>query len=1106
MSGYEKYYHAMQNRLGEVYTIPVNTEEGLQTLKNWLYDHLEGSQTGGLANFIACSPWNYTTLPEGTPQAGKKVIVGFCPEALHGMTVVGWNDSICFDYNGDTRYTNDEDITGDGVVDMQDWEIGGLRFANSYGNLWADSGYCYMMYRTLAAPQDEGGIWNNAVHVLMTKASYQPLLTMKVKLKHNARNMIRVRAGVSRSADISYPTHYYDYPVFQFQGGKKPMQGCDSTETCKVIEFGLDVTPLLSHVESGQPANFFLQIMEQDHSDDGIGELIDFSIIDYSSGMQEFPYPDHNIPLVNSGETMLMIPASVSFNSPEIITASLPALQNGVPVQVQMEATGGLEPYKWKIRHNYDQQMIQEPFPDITTQQLYPNAQKDSIFTIPLGFSFPFYGNSYDTLRVNAWGYVFFDENIKHWPYMVQEAYFFKHIQAISPFKSKYLDLFPEHDDGLWYEANEDYALFRWKTSMRDQDGTSELDFALKLEPDGTIKLYYGNMEYDGNIDWAGGISDGNAIDYHVVDIPNPRALETGTAVEYFYHKPPAQVSISQEGLLEIMADDLSKIYNLQVNVSDQNNIQAYRTYQLSDLLKTSYVFNVDGDTNIKQGADVLVDYTVKNTGLNVLENVEASIYGEDEYITIHDGNEGFGNLNPGQSKTIEGAFRFSTSPSAQDGHAIILENNIQTSAGLRETFIMSEVKAPGLAFVEVQVDDNANGRLDPDESANLIVRIANKGRASALGVTAELVPLNEFVNVVGTSTISYGTMPAGSTADKSYGVHASPETLNGFEARFLVKITEASGIEVHDTLSIMVGKKPVLIIDLDPKHESGPGMLEALNELDIYADYTRTFPYAFNNYQSLFLSLGIQVSYYSLTMEEGSKLAAFLDDGGKIYLEGRRAWRDDPQTPVHSMFNIDINNIPVLYNVVQGIDSTFTEGMAFLNLSSPPFSYYSLVPVPPAYDILQNREDSLSCAVAHDAGHYKTIGSVIEFGKLLDDTSSKTDLMEQFLLFFDIRLTTIGIDEPVPGSNLGSVYNYPNPFRGQTNISFTLEKESKISLGIYNMNGQLIRNLLEEDLFPGGTHTVPISSDNLGLPSGVYLYRFVSERKVVTRKMILLD
>jgi hypothetical protein len=42
------------------------------------------------------------------------------------MTYIGYDDSIRFDYNNDGRFTNDIDINGDRVVDMRDWEIGGL--------------------------------------------------------------------------------------------------------------------------------------------------------------------------------------------------------------------------------------------------------------------------------------------------------------------------------------------------------------------------------------------------------------------------------------------------------------------------------------------------------------------------------------------------------------------------------------------------------------------------------------------------------------------------------------------------------------------------------------------------------------------------------------------------------------------------------------------------------------------------------------------------------------------------------------------------------------------------------------------------------------------
>jgi hypothetical protein len=64
-------------------------------------------------------------LPAGTPEAGKKVIISYS-NSSHAMTIVGYNDSIRWDYNNDGQYTNHLDINGDGVVDLRDWEIGGL--------------------------------------------------------------------------------------------------------------------------------------------------------------------------------------------------------------------------------------------------------------------------------------------------------------------------------------------------------------------------------------------------------------------------------------------------------------------------------------------------------------------------------------------------------------------------------------------------------------------------------------------------------------------------------------------------------------------------------------------------------------------------------------------------------------------------------------------------------------------------------------------------------------------------------------------------------------------------------------------------------------------
>jgi hypothetical protein len=86
--------------------------------------------------------------------------------------------------------------------------------------------------------------------------------------------------------------------------------------------------------------------------------------------------------------------------------------------------------------------------------------------------------------------------------------------------------------------------------------------------------------------------------------------------------------------------------------------------------------------------------------------------------------------------------------------------------------------------------------------------------------------------------------------------------------------------------------------------------------------------------------------------------------------------------------------------------------------------------------------------------------------------------------------------------TTLTLMQNYPNPFNSATNLSFSIPHTENIALQVYNVNGQLVRTLVNERLSPG-EHTVRF--DGGDLPSGVYLYRLASPSFTQTRKMILL-
>ena len=113
MSGYTQYYNGMHNRITNAYQIQVGTPEGLLIIKHWLYQPPGRILSWGMAQFYAQHMSASQTLPAGTPEAGKYVLTTFGGSPNHAMTIVGYNDSIRWDYNNDGQYTNNIDINGD---------------------------------------------------------------------------------------------------------------------------------------------------------------------------------------------------------------------------------------------------------------------------------------------------------------------------------------------------------------------------------------------------------------------------------------------------------------------------------------------------------------------------------------------------------------------------------------------------------------------------------------------------------------------------------------------------------------------------------------------------------------------------------------------------------------------------------------------------------------------------------------------------------------------------------------------------------------------------------------------------------------------------------
>jgi len=79
---------------------------------------------------------------------------------------------------------------------------------------------------------------------------------------------------------------------------------------------------------------------------------------------------------------------------------------------------------------------------------------------------------------------------------------------------------------------------------------------------------------------------------------------------------------------------------------------------------------------------------------------------------------------------------------------------------------------------------------------------------------------------------------------------------------------------------------------------------------------------------------------------------------------------------------------------------------------------------------------------------------------------------------------------------------NYPNPFNPSTNISFNLPASEFVELNVYNVLGQRVATILNQQM-TAGTHTVAFNARNLA--SGVYIYQIRAGSFVQNKTMMLV-
>jgi len=130
------------------------------------------------------------------------------------------------------------------------------------------------------------------------------------------------------------------------------------------------------------------------------------------------------------------------------------------------------------------------------------------------------------------------------------------------------------------------------------------------------------------------------------------------------------------------------------------------------------------------------------------------------------------------------------------------------------------------------------------------------------------------------------------------------------------------------------------------------------------------------------------------------------------------------------------------------------------------------------------------------------TGGTNISKIKLSASVSASNRFYVDNIIVISSAITAIGNHENSRPTGFILSQNYPNPFNPSTKISFTMPKHSHVTIKVYDILGNEVATLVNEEK-PQGNYTIEFNAKNL--VSGVYFYTLKADSFSDTKKLLLL-
>jgi len=551
----------------------------------------------------------------------------------------------------------------------------------------------------------------------------------------------------------------------------------------------------------------------------------------------------------------------------------------------------------------------------------------------------------------------------------------------------------------------------------------------------------------------------------------------------------------------------------------------------------------------------ITFDMSLQNVGNQTATGVTAVLSTEDDFISITTDITTFGDMTSQEVVSITDAFAFDIADDIPDQHNVVF--TIVASGVAQDdwtsTFAMT-VNAPEISsntFIVSDGSGNNNGIIDPGEDVDLIVSVDNLGHATSPTTFVSITCDNSDI-IIENSFMDIGQIAAQNYSNAIFVISADQAIPFGTSITFDLSIVSGS-YYYNTSFSKSVG---IIIEDFES------GNFTAFPwEFTQDADWTistgaqegvycaKSGAIGDNASTNISIELDVlsdgEISFYRTVSSEANYdyLRFFIDNTQMEEWSGDEGWAEEtysisagahtvewryvkdtyvtggtdcaridfitfPALAIISPPIIDVN--PSIVNAELGLNQVGEEMIELSNIGGEILNYTITLPDSPEWLEIDNANGSLAFGEMDEITlSFDTNG--LEAGQHTSSLLIEDGLGEETTVPVTLDVTNTGIVDNLPTvTELKG--NYPNPFNPITNIKFSLKAESKVSLTIYNIRGQRVKTLIDDNMQAGYHSVVWNGTDQSGkkVSSGIYFSNFLTAeedngRYTSVKKMILL-